>query len=79
METNLTLSTMDADISPLGFIWGMLRSPLHTLADLARDNGDIAHVKMPKRDFYLLTADEFHQRAQSAARTHHPWRRFAHQ
>ncbi len=59
METNLFLSTIDADISPLGFIWGMLRNPLHVLSALARDNGDIVHVKMPKRDFYLLNHPEF--------------------
>ncbi len=60
METNLFLnSSVDAEITPFGFIWGMLRSPLHTLADLSRENGDIAHVKMPKRDFYLLNHPEF--------------------
>lgn len=59
MQTNLTFDSIDANISPLGFLWGMLRSPLHTLAELARENGDIAHVKLRNRDFYLLNHPAF--------------------
>ncbi len=59
METNLLRNTIDSESSPLGFMWGMLRDPLQALTDLARERGDIAHVKLPKRDLYLLNHPEF--------------------
>ncbi len=59
METNLSLVNTDQETSALKFVWMMFRSPLKGLSRLAHEHGDIAHVKMPKRDFYLFNHPEF--------------------
>ncbi|MFN8412179.1 MAG: cytochrome P450, partial [Anaerolineales bacterium] len=59
METNLYLTANEVNISPLHFIWGMLRNPLETLTNFAQENGDITHIKMRKRDFYFFNHPEF--------------------
>ncbi len=58
METNLLLANTDQETSALKFMWMMFRSPLNGLSHLAHEHGDIAHVKMPKRDFYLFNHPE---------------------
>ena len=59
METNLSLIPANYQTSALEFMWKMFRSPLDALTNLSHEHGDIAHVKMPKRDFYLLNHPEF--------------------
>jgi cytochrome P450 len=40
-------------------MWNMLRNPLRALTELAHEQGDIAHVKLRKRDLFLLSHPEF--------------------
>ena len=59
METHLVLTQSQNKTSTFGFMWNMLRNPLHALTELAREQGDIAHVKLRKRDLFLLNHPEF--------------------
>lgn len=59
METNLSFAKNTHETSALQFMWRMFHSPLNALTELAREHGDIAHVKMPKRDFYILNHPDF--------------------
>jgi cytochrome P450 len=59
METNLLLNPIRQKTSAFEFTWKMFRNPLNALTELADRQGDMAHVKMPKRDFYLLTHPDF--------------------
>ena len=58
METNLTLA-VPHKTSGLEFLWRMARNPLDALTDLAREQGDIAHVKVGRREVFLLAHPEF--------------------
>ena len=59
METDYSFAKTHQETSALEFMWRMFHSPLDTLSELAREHGDIAHVKMPKRDFYILNHPDF--------------------
>lgn len=59
MQTNILIEPASYKISTFEFMWNMSRSPLHALEKLTNAQGDIAHVKMPKRDLYLLNHPEF--------------------
>jgi cytochrome P450 len=59
METNLVLDPPTYKISTLGFMWNMLRNPLDALTELAREQGDVARVKLRRRDLFLLNHPEF--------------------
>lgn len=54
METDYSFAKTHQETSALEFMWRMFHSPLDTLSELAHEHGDIVHVKMPKRDFYIL-------------------------
>ncbi|MBI5841204.1 MAG: cytochrome P450 [Chloroflexi bacterium] len=58
METSLEFYSVQT-MPPLKFLWEMLSNPLNALTNLARINGDIAHVKVRNRDIYLLNHPEF--------------------
>ena len=58
METNLTLAASHST-SSLEFLWRMTRNPLDALTDLANEQGDIARVKVGKREVFLLAHPEF--------------------
>ena len=59
METNLALAPTHSTTSAARFVWQMLRNPLDALTNLAREQGDIAHVKIGKREVFLLNHPEF--------------------
>jgi cytochrome P450 len=59
METNLVLAPTHQKTSSAGFLWQVLRSPLDALTNLAREQGDIAHVKFRRREIFLLNHPEF--------------------
>lgn len=59
MQTDLSFTKTHHETSALEFIWGMFHSPLKTLGRLAREHGDMVHVKMPRRDFYILNHPDF--------------------
>ncbi len=59
METNLVLEPATHKTSNLGFLWKVFRNPLDALTELAHEQGDIAHVKLHKRDLFLLSHPEF--------------------
>lgn len=59
METNLVLTPTHHKTSSAGFLWQALRNPLDALTDLACEQGDIAHVKIRRRDIFLLSHPEF--------------------
>ncbi|MBI5298179.1 MAG: cytochrome P450 [Chloroflexi bacterium] len=59
METNLVLTPTHHKTSNAGFLWQALRNPLNALTDLACEQGDIAHVKIRRRDIFLLSHPEF--------------------
>jgi cytochrome P450 len=58
METSLTLDVVKTSPTPK-FLWEFMFNPLNALTNLARENGDIAHVKIRNRDFFLLNHPEF--------------------
>jgi cytochrome P450 len=58
METNLLPAPANYETSALEFMWKMFRSPLDALTNLSHEQGDIAHVKMPKREFFILNHPE---------------------
>jgi cytochrome P450 len=59
METNLTLAPTYSKTSAASFLWQALRNPLDALTALAREQGDIAHIKFRSRDIFLLNHPEF--------------------
>ena len=59
METNVALEPVTRKKSNLGFLWKVFRNPLDALTELAREQGDMAHIKLRKRDLFLLTHPEF--------------------
>ena len=59
METNLVLNQPANKTAAFSFIWNVLRSPLYALTELAHEQGDIARVKLRKRDLFLLSHPEF--------------------
>lgn len=58
METNLVLAPAYQKSSSLEFLWQALRNPLDALTNLAREQGDIAHIKIRRRDIFLLSHPE---------------------
>ena len=59
MNTNLYLNAAEPKISPSHFLWQVFRDPLEALTQLAREQGDIAHVKLRRRDIFLFNHPEF--------------------
>lgn len=59
METNLVLEQPVYKTSTFQFLWNFFRNPLHALTDLAHEQGDIARVKLRKRDLFLLSHPAF--------------------
>jgi cytochrome P450 len=59
MQTDLSFTKDPQETSALEFIWKMFHSPLKTLSGLASEHGDMVHVKMPRRDFYILNHPDF--------------------
>lgn len=59
METNLVLEQPVYKTSTFQFLWNIFRDPLQALTDLANEQGDIARVKLRKRDLFLLTHPTF--------------------
>ncbi len=59
MDTNLVLEPTTHKKSNLRFLWKVLRNPLDALTELAREQGDMAHVRLRKRDLFLLSHPEF--------------------
>ncbi|HNE06200.1 MAG TPA: cytochrome P450, partial [Anaerolineales bacterium] len=59
METNLVLEQPVYKTSTFEFLWNVFRNPLHALTDLAHEQGDIARVKLRKRDLFLLSHPAF--------------------
>jgi cytochrome P450 len=59
METQFVLEPAIQKKSNFKFLWKFFRSPLEALTELARDQGDMAHVHLRKRDLFLLNHPEF--------------------
>ncbi len=59
METKHTHPQPAKQIPSFGFMWSMLRNPLDALTELTREQGDIAHVRLPRRELFLLNHPEF--------------------
>lgn len=59
METHFVLEPTIRKTSNLGFLWKIFHNPLDALTDLAREQGDMAHVKLRRRDLFLLSHPEF--------------------
>lgn len=59
METNLVLEQPVYKTSTFHFLWNVFRNPLHALTDLAHEQGDIARVKLRKRELFLLSHPAF--------------------
>ncbi len=59
METNLILKQPVYKTSTIGFLWKVFRNPLDALTNLAREQGDIAHVKLRQRSLFLLSHPSF--------------------
>lgn len=59
METNLVLEQPAYKTSTFHFLWKVFRNPLDALTDLAREQGDIARVKLRRRDLFLLNHPAF--------------------
>lgn len=59
METNLVLEQPAYKTSTFHFLWNVFRNPLTALTDLAREQGDIARVKLRRRDLFLLNHPAF--------------------
>ena len=63
METNLVFAPTRQKPSAASFLWGMIRNPLDALTDLSREQGDIAHIRIGKREIFLLNHPEFIEQA----------------
>ena len=59
MEINLLFAPANYKTSAFEFMWNMFRNPLDALTKLSHTHGDIAHVKMPNREFFILNHPEF--------------------
>ena len=59
MDTNLVLEKPTYKTSTFHFLWNVFRNPLDALTDLAREQGDIARVKLRRRDLFLLSHPSF--------------------
>lgn len=59
METNLILEQPAYKMSAFEFLWKIFRNPLNALTDLANEQGDIARIKLRKRDLFLLSHPSF--------------------
>ncbi len=59
MQTNLVLEQPAYKTSTFEFLWKVFRNPLDALTDLANEQGDIARVKLRKRDLFLLNHPAF--------------------
>ncbi|MBI2333254.1 MAG: cytochrome P450 [Chloroflexi bacterium] len=59
METNLVLEQPAYKTSTFHFLWNVFRNPLDALTDLAHEQGDIARVKLRRRDLFLLNHPDF--------------------
>ena len=59
METNLVLEQPAYRTSTFEFLWKVFRNPLNALTDLANEQGDIARIKLRKRDLFLLSHPSF--------------------
>lgn len=63
METNLVFEQPVYKTSTFHFLWNVFRNPLRALTDLAHEQGDIARVKLRKRDLFLLNHPAFIEEA----------------
>jgi cytochrome P450 len=59
METNLVLEPPVYKTSTFEFLWKVFRDPLNALTDLAHEQGDIARIKLRKRDLFMLNHPAF--------------------
>ena len=59
METNFVLEQPAYKTSTFQFLWKVFRNPLQALSDLANEQGDIARVKLRRRDLFLLNHPSF--------------------
>jgi cytochrome P450 len=59
MDTNLVLEQPTYKTSTFHFLWNVFRNPLQALTDLANEQGDIARVKLRRRDLFLLNHPSF--------------------
>ena len=59
METNLVLEQPVYKMSTFEFLWKIFHNPLDALTDLANEQGDIARIKLRKRDLFLLSHPSF--------------------
>ncbi len=59
METNLVLEQPVYKMSTFEFLWKIFRNPLDALTDLASEQGDVARIKLRKRDLFLLNHPDF--------------------
>lgn len=59
MVTQLIPDPPAAKTSASGFVWKIFRNPLDALTELAYEQGDMARVKFPKRELFLLNHPEF--------------------
>ena len=59
METNLVLQQPVYKTSTFEFLWKVFRNPLDALTDLAHEQGDIARIRLRKRDLFLLSHPAF--------------------
>lgn len=58
METHLSPPALQKT-SSARFVWQILRNPLEALTNLAREQGDLAHVRIGRRDIFLLNHPDF--------------------
>lgn len=63
MQTNLIFSSSKQKTSAAVFLWQLMRSPLDALTNLALEQGDIARVRLGKREIFLLNHPEFIEQA----------------
>ncbi len=59
MEANLILEQPAYKTSTFQFLWNVFRNPLEALTELASEQGDIARVKLRRRDLFLLSHPAF--------------------
>jgi len=59
METNLISPPVSQRRASLSLVWRLFSNPLAALTALAREQGDIAHVRLGRREIFLLNHPEF--------------------
>lgn len=59
MQTDLPCAPADPKTATPGFLWRLYSNPLQALTGLAREHGDMAHLKLRRRDVYLLNHPDF--------------------